>query len=342
MLIELGRRSRLSKGSFIYCKWIFKSPVTTLILYSFIVVIYRLISSNTVEERVLARARQKMVLDALVIKKRGSDGLSDGLADVLVDDDAEGEEDMAKMGVDELWKLLSAGVEKVFDPSVEETEDLTAMEADQLIASAQPAKWDDNTGDDNATASEDPTDLSKLDGTIFTKKKVGRPKKAETIDLLSSSNDESSVPGAVDTSFSDSEEEIMSEDKKKRRAYYEPVAVSSEIVDGVRRTKRMKKAPTKFVANYFENNGPKKAKIIHDSNCFCCQKFVVKPPKANGKNDKALAVSKAGLECIACPRVYHMKCVGLTRRPKTKSWYCPWHCCSSCERKKTDAGGTLL
>lgn len=82
------------------------------------VVIYRLISSNTVEERVLARARQKMVLDALVINKRGSDGLADVLADDGIED--EGEEEMAKMGVEELWNMLSAGVEKVFDPAVEE------------------------------------------------------------------------------------------------------------------------------------------------------------------------------------------------------------------------------
>jgi len=54
------------------------------------VVIYRLISENTVEERVLARARQKMVLDALVIKERGSDG---GLADAMVED---GEEEEAR------------------------------------------------------------------------------------------------------------------------------------------------------------------------------------------------------------------------------------------------------
>lgn len=307
--------------------------------------IYRLISSNTVEERVLARARQKMVLDALVIQKRGGDGL----ADVLVDNDAEGEEDMAKMGVEELWKMLSDGAAKVFDPSVEEAEDLSASDFDQLISSAQPAKWDDKTGDDSPS-DEAPTDLSKLNGTIFAKKKpVGRPKKTEAIDLLSS-DDDASVPGAVDTSFSDSGEESTPVNEKKRKVnppwkkHFETVAVASEVVGGKRRSKRAKVAPTLFEANYFEKWTPgKKAKIIHDSDCFCCRKVVVKPPKANGKNGKAPAVPhNAGLECIACPRVYHMKCSGESRRPKTKAWYCPWHSCVSCNRKKTDAGGTLL
>lgn len=308
------------------------------------VVIYRLISSNTVEERVLARARQKMVLDALVINKRGSDGLANVLADDSIED--EGEEEMAKMGVEELWNMLSAGVEKVFDPAVEAAEDWTATDYDRLISSAEPAKWDDKTGGDNDPSDKASSDLSKLNGTIFSKKKVGRPKKAETIDLLSS-DDESSAPGAVDTSVdmstSDSDSS-MSDDKLKRKAHFKPVrGASSEMVDGVRRGKRTKVAPTKFVANYFEsNNGKKRPKIAHDSNCFCCRRNVIKPAQADGKNVKALAVSNAGLECIACPRVYHMKCSGEKKRPKTRNWRCPWHACVTCKRRKTDAGGTLF
>lgn len=290
-----------------------------------------------------------MVLDALVIKNRGSDGLADVLADDGGED--EGEEEMAKMGVEELWKMLSEGVEKVFDPEVEAAEDLTATGYDRLISSAEPAKWDDKTGGDDESSAKASADMSKLNGTIFAKKKVGRPKKPEVIDLLSSDDEssassESSAPSVVDTSFSDSS--VSDVDKEKRKAFFEPVVGnSSEVVGGRRIGKRTRVAPTKFEASYFEKDpGKKRKKIAHDSSCFCCRRGVIKPEKFDGKNGKCEAPvvpkANAGLECIACPRVYHLSCSGETARPKTRSWYCPWHACVTCQRKKTDAGGTLF
>ncbi|KAL7547109.1 hypothetical protein ACHAWF_010421 [Thalassiosira exigua] len=302
------------------------------------VVIYRMISSNTVEERVLARARQKMVLDALVIKQRGSDGM----ADMLADQDSSGEEDgeMAKLSVDELWKMLSEGADMVFDPAQDDREDYASADYDRLISEAEPAKWDDKTsGYEKPSAAS--VEGSNLDGTIFSKRKVGRPKKTEIIDLLSSGNEsESSAPGAVDTSYSDNEPDV---EKGKGKSIFDTVAVSTEFVGGRRRGKRTRVAPPKFVANYFESNSKKKPKIAHDSTCFCCRRFAVKPPNAATKNGKAPFVDpNAPLECIACPRVYHMKCSGERNRPKTRSWYCPWHACVTCKHKKTDAGGTLF
>ena len=68
--------------------------------------VYRLIAESSFEERILMRARQKLILDALVIKK-------DGEASVLADG-ADGEEgEVAKLSVAELWSILSHGAEKV-------------------------------------------------------------------------------------------------------------------------------------------------------------------------------------------------------------------------------------
>jgi len=303
------------------------------------VVIYRLISSHTVEERVLARARQKMVLDALVIKQRGNDGL----ADVLADDesDANEGEEMAKLSVDELWKMLSEGAEKVFDHSVDQ-ENYAAPDYDRLIAEAEPAKWDDKTGGDDGPSAEASTDASNLDGTIFSKRERGRPKKTDVIDLISSEDEsESSVPCAGDTSLSDTSTSDLR--KRKRSAFFEPIVVSSEVVDGCRRGKRTRVAPTKFIANYFDADYTKKRPtIVHDSSCFCCRRGVIKPAKVVGKTGTTPIDPNRPLECIACPRVYHMECSGERTRPKTRSWYCPWHHCVTCKRKKTQAGGTLF
>ena len=87
----------------------------------------------------------------------------------------------------------------------------------------------------------------------------------------------------------------------------------------------------------------------HDSTCFRCRKKVVRtpqvPPKIGQRSCKVTNTpldSKAPLECIACPRVYHLECSGETQRPKTRSWYCPWHACVTCKRKSSEAGGVLF
>ena len=263
------------------------------------------------EERVLARARQKMMLDALVIKKRGSDG---GLADVLVDEGEE-EEEMAKLSVEELWNMLSEGATKVFDPAVDKAEDYDAEDYDRLIREAKPAKWDDKTGggSSNEKSSVKGHNQSELDGTIFAPVNVDSSSSVEVVDLLSS------------------EDETVSDESAAAITRIQRNKISQE---NVRWGKRTRAPAVKFEANVWEQSTVKKAKIRHDSKCFRCCKGVVKncqvPP------------SKTPLECIACPRVYHLACSGERQRPKTRSWYCPWHACVTCERKSSDVGGMLF
>jgi hypothetical protein len=276
-----------------------------------------------VEERVLARARQKMVLDALVIKKRGSDG---GLADALVDE-GEDEEEMAKLSVEELWNMLSEGATKVFDPAVDKAEDYDAEDYDRLICEAKPAKWDDKTGGGNSNekSSVEGHNQSELDGTIFAPVRVDSSSSIEVVDLLSSGDETSDEPAAA----------IMS-------------IQQNTTPQNVRRGKRTRAPATKFEANVWEQSTKKKAKIRHDSKCFRCCKRVVKdsqvPPKTLQRSVKTVSRNdpNAPLECIACPRVYHLACSGERERPKTRSWYCPWHACVTCKRKSSDVGGMLF
>lgn len=48
--------------------------------------------------------------------------------------------------------------------------------------------------------------------------------------------------------------------------------------------------------------------------------------------------------CSRCPRVYHPRCVNLTKQDVARviTWTCPQHRCSECERVTTDAGGLLV
>jgi len=328
------------------------------------VVIYRLISENTVEERVLARARQKMMLDALVIKKHVG---GDGPVDVLIDGgEGEGEEEMKKLSVEELWNMLNEGASKVFDPAVDKAEDYDAKDYDRLICEAKPSKWDDKTG--GRSSGVGGCNQSELDGTIFASVKQGHisTSENEVINLLSSDDDSlSGVPAIAESSCSE----------ETPRKYYDGLAVENAEIEtalkpctlecseqftrplnfdpnfsNLGRGKRTRTPPKKFVANVWDSNtGKKRIKMHHDSNCFLCRKRVVKTPqvtpKIESRNCKVKTTAldpKAPLECIACPRVYHIECSGENRRPKTRSWYCPWHACVTCKRKSSEAGGVLF
>ena len=73
----------------------------------FILVVCRFLTSNTVEEDILQRAKQKMVLDHLVIQRMDTSGRT-----VL---DASGANSAKKMfGKDELAAILRFGAEELF------------------------------------------------------------------------------------------------------------------------------------------------------------------------------------------------------------------------------------
>lgn len=84
-----------------------------------------------------------MVLDTLVVKELGS---GDGLLDVLADNgDNEGADTM-KLGVKELWNMLSEGAGKVFSLAEDGTQDYGTSDYNILMSDAQPENWDDKTG----------------------------------------------------------------------------------------------------------------------------------------------------------------------------------------------------
>ena len=102
--------------------------------------IYRLIAESSFEERVLMRARQKLILDALVIKKHGEASALDGLAEERGGDaDGEGaDSDMGKLSVDVLWSMLSFGASQVFDPTADARPAPTSADYDALLDAATP------------------------------------------------------------------------------------------------------------------------------------------------------------------------------------------------------------
>ena len=99
--------------------------------------VYRLIGQHTMEERILNRARQKLVLDTLVIKKKGE--TSAFSTEGGSKDDTSDEAAMNQMSIDELWGFLVTGADKLYDPTALQRPSLTDAELDTIIENGRIA-----------------------------------------------------------------------------------------------------------------------------------------------------------------------------------------------------------
>jgi len=115
-------------------------------------------------------------------------------------------------------------------------------------------------------------------------------------------------------------EKKRNEEGESQKARAEHFQVHAELSRGSRRREQASRFEPRF------HDGKERAKrptLHHEDFCFIC-------------NDGGEL-----LECTACPRVYHLDCVGLKDVPKG-AYYCPWHACWECERKSSNVGGTLF
>ena len=110
--------------------------------------VFRLIGENTMEERILKRARQKLVLDEIVIKKKGE--TSALLTAVSEKDDTSDEAVMAKMGVKELWSFLAFGADQIRDPTLDQRPALTGADLDTIIDDGRIAGGDLDEGEEDS------------------------------------------------------------------------------------------------------------------------------------------------------------------------------------------------
>ena len=90
--------------------------------------VYRLISEDSMEERVLARARQKQLLAAEVIKGGGGSNTPNEPDDASKDDE---------LSLNEMWSILQCGAERILDPSTNNCKELSASDYDKILDTAK-------------------------------------------------------------------------------------------------------------------------------------------------------------------------------------------------------------
>ena len=148
--------------------------------------VFRLIAEATLEERVLTRARQKLVLDALVIKNKGE--MSALANEVGNDTDSSDEAAMEKLSLDELWSFLSFGSEDVLGPMSEENvQPLSEFDLDRIIDQGSTTE---STAGVESEASRVPATLDLGTAAKPRQKKAG-PESSADVDLTVDASDDS-------------------------------------------------------------------------------------------------------------------------------------------------------
>ena len=96
--------------------------------------VYRLITEQTIEEKIIARARQKLVLDAMVVKGSSGGGMLTKEMSQTARDNTKPDE----LTLDELYKFLTHGASKTLDPTQsEEGSGLTESDYDRILEEAK-------------------------------------------------------------------------------------------------------------------------------------------------------------------------------------------------------------
>ena len=259
--------------------------------------VYRLISQGTIEERILTRARQKLLLNQLVVKSGGDVHL----AEYNRDD---------QMAIGDLWSILSHGAQQIFDVAAE-SKTLTATDYDAIL--------------NDATAVGSEEEALKLAATV---KKHGSHSTHNIAENLSEMAKALAGVSSLKGTIFDDMAAFTQVDGDDDTTEEEPSATHSSAgeqseVSASPLGKRQSRAPKLFTPGPVHDSTRKRKDIQHDDWCFLC-------------HDGGDLIC-----CHSCTRVYHLKCLGLTKIPKG-IWRCPWHSCVECGRGSTAAGGRLF
>jgi len=264
------------------------------------VTIFRLVSENTFEERVLAMAYRKLLLDKCVIAQQTGEEFGSA----------------GDLTMSELINVLKCGTENIFSSAAGRGSSKTDAELDADLdafikssfnsgdSAAGLVSYDIKSEDNMKTSLEEECESSE---TLF--------KKGPTVDF------EAQIENASKKSVLPVEDLGIAMDlpclvplcqppKIKKSGLFDPPEPGS---------KRPHKAPKRFTHPSRPPKAQKKARKSEDQ-CFECHD------------------GGEVMECNQCPKVYHIECVGLRRVP-TGVWLCPWHKCSVCSRNSSNSGG---
>lgn len=266
--------------------------------------VYRLITESTLEERILSRSRQKLVLDELVIKKKGE---TSALTHQFMEEEeanihrrnqkrgSDQEDVCGTLTFQELWKYLNIGYQAKFVPkNAKERRVLSDEELDAIIDNGKLEKDEDVESDVESDSEDEESGMKKMDDEGVS---------SQIIEILSS------------------DEENQCEPLSKTAIDH----TNKENCDLDVGSKRIRSEPKRYSPKSMKRTQQNRPKLKHEYECFSC------------RDGGSL------IECTICPKVYHatVECAYVKSVPKG-TWRCPWHNCYECARSSSHCGGMLF
>jgi SWI/SNF-related matrix-associated actin-dependent regulator of chromatin subfamily A member 5 len=279
------------------------------------VAVFRLVTSGSIEERILQRAEKKLYLDAVVAKGEGLEADAED-----ADEDESEDETGAPGGAAALAATLRIGADAIFKAA--EGEEPSEEELDALC-DRTPAGAERRAAMEGLKAAEGVTHADM----------EGAPPALSTYTLNGQNLEEQALAGRAEAEKGRKQSEVL-EGKRQRVA-------TTVMVDGFAiktgNTYAMgdgepsiweREATRKGGADEADEISPKllRAAFAHSGGCQVCW---------DGGELYC---------CHSCPAAYHANCASMsaTVLRRTPAWRCPQHYCMVCDRPASAVGGLIF
>jgi SWI/SNF-related matrix-associated actin-dependent regulator of chromatin subfamily A member 5 len=293
--------------------------------------IYRLVTTGSIEERIVQRAQKKLFLDSMV--NRGSTATAIASDKTTNDNDVDEDEDDSTIEASSMKSALKFGWNSVFNANSLLQNQLSDKDLDIIIDRKRGLG---NTDMNHQSSSSTSPSINSSNLEVFNNKSI-----LENQELTIDDYDENTplystrmFDGKELNSKEFRDEDIAKEWEERGVGRRNKVSRTEQVyVDGVGMVSILKTDNSdKEIADHYENNEVEPM-------------FIPKNGRQVGGRDyqdqNFCQICWDGGElllCDFCPTAWHLKCLKIKKAPNSKHFSCPHHKCIECQRSSSASG----
>lgn len=294
------------------------------------VMVYRLITKGTVEERIIMRAAEKLFLDAMIVQQAYKAQQNVGSKDK-----------QAGLSTTELLSMLTFGAEQMFETDGVDLkdEDLDAL-LDRSRQYDESAKKEIEGSTKITGIRQNASDFNLESAKKFTTYLFQGQDMTEQVKRSRSETTAEKWTRETDGRKRESKKRVVMMDGGEGVGAV-PVSVSS--IHDVDKAEREEAGGNRETVK-------RQRAWVHESECFQCKKPLSSTEQIEevadpdtGKRKKTTDLHEGEIFCALCPKSFHLACVDLKEKPSSfPPWKCAWHTCSECHNTSTQGGGFMF